>query len=129
MARRLCGKELVGFSLRFSVRLLDLVALAGKSRLPSTTANMASSSCRRIRELPPPGSSAAADPSWPVNQEILRKKALKEEGKKAIAGVGDARLRYTHPFPAGEPVTVRCGGSRWANREVRKAIADRAHRC
>ena len=58
-------------------------------------------------ELPPPGSSASADSSWPVNQEILRKKALKEEGKKSIAGVGDARLRYTHPFPANEPVTIR----------------------
>ena len=58
-------------------------------------------------ELPPPGSSAAADPTWPVNQEILRRKALKEEGKKTIAGVGDARLRYTHGFPANEPVTVR----------------------
>jgi hypothetical protein len=59
------------------------------------------------KELPPPGSSASADPAWPVNQEILRRKALKEEGKKSIAGVGDARLRYTHPFPANEPVTVR----------------------
>jgi hypothetical protein len=58
-------------------------------------------------ELPPPGSSAAADPAWPVNQEILRRKAQKEEGKKTIAGVGDARLRYTHPFPANEPMTVR----------------------
>jgi hypothetical protein len=58
-------------------------------------------------ELPPPGASATADPSWPVNQEIVRKKALKEEGKKSIAGVGDARLRYSHPFPANEPVTVR----------------------
>ena len=58
-------------------------------------------------ELPPPGSSATADPAWPVNQEVLRRKALKEEGKKTIAGVGDARLRYTHAFPAGEPVTVR----------------------
>ena len=37
----------------------------------------------------------------------MRRKALKEEGKKTIAGVGDARLRYTHPFPANEPVTVR----------------------
>ena len=27
-------------------------------------------------ELPPPISSATADPAWPVNQEILRKKAL-----------------------------------------------------
>jgi hypothetical protein len=42
-----------------------------------------------------------------VNQEILRRKAQKEEGKKTISGVGDARLRYTHPFPANEPVTVR----------------------
>ena len=58
-------------------------------------------------ELPPPGSSASADPAWPVNQETMRKRALKEEGKKSIAGVGDARLRYTHGFPAGEPVTVR----------------------
>ena len=58
-------------------------------------------------ELPAPGSSATADPAWPVNQEIVRRKALKEEGKKTIAGEGDARLRYTHPFPAGEPVTVR----------------------
>ena len=59
------------------------------------------------RDLPPPGSSATADPSWPVDQEILRQKALKEEGKKSIAGVGDARLRYTHGFPANEPVTIR----------------------
>jgi hypothetical protein len=59
-------------------------------------------------ELPPPGSSATADPSWPVNQEVARKKALKEQEKqKAIAGQGDARLRYTHGFPAGEPVTIR----------------------
>ncbi len=58
-------------------------------------------------DLPPPGSSAAADPAWPVNQEIVRRKALKEEGKKTIAGVGDARLRYTHPFPPNEPVTIR----------------------
>jgi hypothetical protein len=58
-------------------------------------------------ELPPPGSSAIADPAWPVNQEAARKKALKEEGKKSIAGVGDARLRYTHPFPSNEPVTIR----------------------
>jgi hypothetical protein len=58
-------------------------------------------------ELPPPGASATADPSWPVNQEIVRKKALKDAGKKEIAGVGDARLRYTHGFPPNEPVTIR----------------------
>jgi len=58
-------------------------------------------------QLPPPGSLPAAGPAWPVNQEIVRRKALKEEGKKTIAGVGDARLRYTHPFPPGEPVSVR----------------------
>jgi hypothetical protein len=58
-------------------------------------------------ELPPPGASATADPAWPVNQEIVRKKALKDAGKKEIAGVGDARLRYTHGFPPNEPVTIR----------------------
>jgi hypothetical protein len=58
-------------------------------------------------ELPPPGASAASGPAWPVNQEVVRRKALEQEGKKTIAGVGDARLRYTHPFPANEPVTVR----------------------
>jgi hypothetical protein len=58
-------------------------------------------------DLPPPGASASVDPEWPVNQEILRKKAQKEQGKKTIAGVGDARLRYNQPFPANEPVTVR----------------------
>jgi hypothetical protein len=58
-------------------------------------------------DLPPPGSTASVDPAWPVNQEALRRKAQKEEGKKTIAGVGDARQRYTHPFPANTPVTVR----------------------
>jgi hypothetical protein len=58
-------------------------------------------------ELPPPGSSASVEPDWPVNQEVLRKKAQKEEAKKTIAGEGDARQRYTHPFPANTPVTVR----------------------
>jgi hypothetical protein len=58
-------------------------------------------------DLPPPGSAASVDPDWPVNQEVLRRKAQKEEGKKTIAGVGDARLRYTHPFPPNTPVTVR----------------------
>jgi hypothetical protein len=59
-------------------------------------------------ELPPPGSvSATADPDWPVNQEVQRKKAEKEAAKKTIAGVGDARLRYTHPFDPNAVVTVR----------------------
>jgi hypothetical protein len=56
--------------------------------------------------LPPPGSSPSADAAWPVNQESERKKAEKEP-QKTIAGVGDARLRYTHPFPPNTPVTVR----------------------
>jgi hypothetical protein len=56
--------------------------------------------------LPPPGSSPSADAAWPVNQEGQRKKAEKE-AKKTIAGVGDARLRYTQPFPPNTPVTVR----------------------
>ncbi len=57
-------------------------------------------------DLPPPGSSPGADPAWPVNQEAQRKKAQKE-AKQPIAGVGDARLRYTHPFDPNTPVTVR----------------------
>ena len=57
-------------------------------------------------DLPPPGSSPAVDPAWPVNQEAQRKKAQKE-AKQPIAGVGDARLRYTHPFDPNTPVTVR----------------------
>jgi hypothetical protein len=60
-------------------------------------------------DLPPPGSapSAADSAAWPVNQEVLRKKAEKEAAKKEIAGVGPARLRYTHPFDPNSPVTVR----------------------
>jgi hypothetical protein len=58
-------------------------------------------------DLPPPGAgtSAAEGGAWPVNQEIQRKKLRKEAAKKVIAGQGDARLRYTHPFP-NAPVTV-----------------------
>jgi hypothetical protein len=59
-------------------------------------------------DLPPPGSSAAAaEDAWPVNQEVQRKQIEKEAAKKVIAGQGDARLRYTHPFPPNTPVTVR----------------------
>ena len=57
-------------------------------------------------DLPPPGSSSSVDSAWPVNQEAQRKKAQKE-AKQPIAGVGDARLRYTHPFDPNVPVTVR----------------------
>jgi len=57
-------------------------------------------------DLPPPGSSPSADAAWPVNQEAQRKKAEKG-AKQPIAGVGDARLRYTQPFPPNTPVTVR----------------------
>ena len=41
-----------------------------------------------------------------MNQEVVRKKVAKDKEKNQIAGVGDARLRYTHPFP-NAPVTVR----------------------
>src|SRR5438552_1930664 len=59
-------------------------------------------------ELPPPGSGLSADGAdWPVNQEVQRKKAEKEAAKKTIAGVGPARLRYTHPFEPNAAVTVR----------------------
>jgi len=57
-------------------------------------------------DLPPPGSSVATGADWPVNVETQRKAAQKEAAKKEIAGQGDARLRYTHPFP-NAPVTVR----------------------
>jgi hypothetical protein len=56
-------------------------------------------------DLPPPGSASSGDPAWPVNQEVQRKKLQKEAAKQPIAGVGDARLRYTQPFP-NAPVTV-----------------------
>jgi len=62
----------------------------------------------KMDDLPPPGSGPAAPGvDWPVNQEVQQKKAEKDAAKKTIAGVGDARLRYTHPFPANTPVTVR----------------------
>jgi hypothetical protein len=58
-------------------------------------------------DLPQPGASASSATDWPVNQEVVRKKLAKEEAKeKQIAGQGDARLRYTHPFP-NAPVTVQ----------------------
>jgi hypothetical protein len=58
-------------------------------------------------DLPSPGSGPSADAGdWPLNQEIQRKKVQKEAAKKQIAGQGDARQRYSHPFP-NAPVTVR----------------------
>ena len=58
-------------------------------------------------ELPPPGAAALEKTAdWPKDQETERKRIAKEAAKKEIAGVGDARLRYTHPFP-NAPVTVR----------------------
>ncbi|HKN28355.1 MAG TPA: hypothetical protein VJY34_10915 [Roseiarcus sp.] len=58
-------------------------------------------------DLPPPDPPATqTGGEWPVNQEIQHKKIAKEAAKKEIAGVGDARLRYTHPFPPNTPVTV-----------------------
>jgi hypothetical protein len=56
-------------------------------------------------DLPQPDAGAAAGGDWPVDQEVLRKKVAKQKEKDKIAGVGDARLRYTHPFP-NAPVTV-----------------------
>ncbi len=51
-------------------------------------------------DLPPPDPPATqTGGEWPVDQEIQHKKIAKEEAKKEIAGEGDARLRYTHPFP------------------------------
>jgi hypothetical protein len=58
-------------------------------------------------DLPAPGAAKVqTGGDWPVNQEVQRKNLAKEEAKKQIAGQGDARLRYTHPFP-NAPVTVQ----------------------
>jgi hypothetical protein len=58
-------------------------------------------------DLPQPGvGMAPANGAWPVDQEVQRKALAKAEAKKQIAGVGDARLRYTKSFP-NAPVTVR----------------------
>jgi hypothetical protein len=58
-------------------------------------------------DLPAPGAAVqATGGAWPVDQETLRKNVAKEKAKKETAGVGDARLRYTKPFP-NAPVTVR----------------------
>ncbi len=58
-------------------------------------------------DLPPPGPTVQPiGGQWPVDQETQRKNLAREKAKKEIAGVGDARLRYTHPFP-NAPVTVR----------------------
>jgi hypothetical protein len=76
-------------------------------------------------DLPQPGGASAVAPAdWPVNQEVQRKRVKKDAAKNEIAGQGDARLRYTHPFPPNTPVTVNptdqdipacakggCGGS------------------
>jgi hypothetical protein len=57
-------------------------------------------------DLPPPAAAVqTTGGAWPVDQETLRKNIAKEKAKKETAGVGDARLRYTKPFP-NAPVTV-----------------------
>jgi hypothetical protein len=62
----------------------------------------------KVDDLPPPGAASSPDAgSWPINQESERKKLKKEAQKKEIAGQGNARLRYTHPFDPNAPVTVR----------------------
>ena len=57
-------------------------------------------------DLPPPSSPVATGGDWPVNVETQRKAAQKAAKKDIIAGQGDARLRYNHPFP-NAPVEVR----------------------
>lgn len=59
-------------------------------------------------DLPPPAAEPTADAgAWPINQETQRKKLKKDATKKEIAGQGNARLRYTHPFDPNAPVTVK----------------------
>ncbi len=58
-------------------------------------------------ELPQPqGPIAVGGGAWPVNQEVQRKIDAKAKEKGKIAGVGDAKQRYTHAFP-NAPVTVK----------------------
>ena len=99
--KRLCGKE----SGRFLAGLLDWGG-GGDKKDPIDYREHGKIVVPPKMDLPPPGSSPAVDPAWPVNQEAQRKKAQKE-AKQPIAGVGDARLRYTHPFDPNTPVTVR----------------------
>ena len=57
-------------------------------------------------DLPQPGVAAVTSGgTWPVDQEVQKKKLAREKERQKIEGVGDARLRYTHPFP-NAPVTV-----------------------
>ena len=59
-------------------------------------------------DLPQPTAEPTADAgAWPINQETQRKKLKKDATKKEIAGQGNARLRYTHPFDPNAPVTVK----------------------
>ena len=59
-------------------------------------------------DLPPPAAEPSADArAWPINQETERKKLRKDAAKKEIAGQGNARLRYSHPFDPNAPVTVK----------------------
>jgi hypothetical protein len=62
----------------------------------------------KIDDLPPPGGAPSTDAgAWPINQETERKRLKKEATRKEIAGQGDARARYTHPFDPNTPVTVK----------------------
>ena len=100
--KRLCGKELG----RFLVGVAGFWAVAETKKDPIDYREHGKIVVPPKMDLPPPGSSPSADAAWPVNQEAQRKKAQKE-AKRPIAGVGDARLRYTHPFDPNTPVTVR----------------------
>jgi hypothetical protein len=55
-------------------------------------------------DLPEPAAAASGE-SWPVNQEILRKR-VKAKEKDAIAPGAPAKIRATQGFP-NAPVTVR----------------------
>ena len=83
-----------------------LVGLGNKEPDPITYQEHGKLVVPKSLDLPQPGGAVVTNGgAWPLDQEVQRKKIAKEKEKGQIAGVGDARLRYTHPFP-NAPVTV-----------------------
>lgn len=86
-----------------------LVGLGNKEADPITYQEHGKLVVPKSLDLPHPGGAAVTNGGpWPLNQEVQRKKIAKDKEKDQIAGVGNARLRYTHPFP-NAPVTMNAG--------------------
>ena len=80
-------------------------------------------------ELPPPSASAAADPAWPVNQEILRKKALKDEAKEINRRSGRCTSALYARVSGERTRNHPCGGSRRTNGKVPGQLRNELIRC